>query len=177
MKIPMWSPCRTGSPQNTGSFAPSTTSSDTGIDFWASFWSGPPSENSQMPTQTAIQLSMIVLITSCAPVVALSNPAMPAQTAPAAQAATIASRMWRKLGMSANDEPTHTAAIGPDDVLAVAADVEQARPERERHREASEDQRRGDDQRLLEVRAARSRSAPVVQGKIHWRPVPFQIAS
>ena len=78
--------------------------------------------------------------------------------------------------MSAKDEPTHTARDRADDVLAVAADVEQAGPEREGHREAGEDQRRGDDQRLLEVRGRDVRSAPVVHGKIHWRPVPFQIA-
>ena len=84
---------------------------------------------------------MIVLITSCAPVVAFRNPAMPAQNAPAAHAARIASTMWRTLGMSANEEPTQTAAIEPTMYWPVAADVEEAGPERERHRQAGEDQR------------------------------------
>ena len=38
-----------------------------------------------------------------------------------------------------------------DEVLALAADVEQAAAERERDREAGEDQRRRMDQRLLQV--------------------------
>src|ERR671914_1468178 len=38
-----------------------------------------------------------------------------------------------------------------DDVLPLAADVEQPGAERERHREAGQDQRRGDDQGLLQV--------------------------
>ena len=37
---------------------------------------------------------MIVVITSCAPVVAFRKPAMPAQIAPAAAAPATASRMW-----------------------------------------------------------------------------------
>ena len=48
-------------------------------------------------------------MTSWAPTVALSSPAMPAQTAPASAATTIATTMCRSLGMPANDEPTHTA--------------------------------------------------------------------
>ena len=53
---------------------------------------------------------MIVEITSWAPTVALSSPAIPAHTAPARTAAMIATRMCRPLGMPANDEPTQTAA-------------------------------------------------------------------
>ena len=60
---------------------------------FAAFWSGPPSPNSHAPTQIAIQLSMIVEITSWAPTVALRKPAIPAQSAPASVAAPIASRM------------------------------------------------------------------------------------
>ena len=56
---------------------------------------------------------MIVEITSLAPTVAFKPPAMPAQIAPATQAATIASTMWRKPGIPANSEPTQTAAIVP----------------------------------------------------------------
>ena len=79
--------------------------------------------------------------------------------------------------MPANDEPTHTAAIEPTDVLALAADVEQAGAERERHRQPGEDQRRGEDQRLLQVRAPRRRGRrPVTHGKNHLSPVPSKIA-
>ena len=56
---------------------------------------------------------MIVEITSLAPTVAFSTPAIPAQAAPARQAATIASTMCGKPGIPVNDEPTQTAAIPP----------------------------------------------------------------
>ncbi len=52
---------------------------------------------------------MIVEITSWAPTVAFSRPAIPAHTAPASVAATTASRTCSSVGMPANDEPTHTA--------------------------------------------------------------------
>ena len=50
--------------------------------------SGPPWPKRYAPTQIAIQLSMIVEITSCAPTVALRMPAMPAQAAPASAPTT-----------------------------------------------------------------------------------------
>ena len=78
MKIPTESPCSRGSPQNTGSFALSTTSFEIGIDFCSEFCSGPPWPKRYDAVQIAIQLSMIVEITSCAPTVAFSRPAMPA---------------------------------------------------------------------------------------------------
>ena len=53
---------------------------------------------------------MIVEITSLAPVVAFSRPASPPHTAPAAQAATIASTMCGTAAMLVKDEPTQTAA-------------------------------------------------------------------
>ena len=52
---------------------------------------------------------MIVEITSWAPATAFSSPAIPAQTAPARVARTIASTTCSSLGMPANDDPTHTA--------------------------------------------------------------------
>ena len=47
MKMPMCRPCSSGSPQNTGSRAPGTTSFETGIDCCVGslFCSGPPSPN------------------------------------------------------------------------------------------------------------------------------------
>ncbi len=46
-----------------------------------------------MPTQIAIQLSMIVEITSCAPTVAFRKPAIPAHAAPASVAPPTAIKM------------------------------------------------------------------------------------
>ena len=62
-----------------------------------------------MPVQMAIQLSMIVVITSLAPVVAFKRPAIPPHTAPAAQAPTMHSRMCSSAGIESNEEPIQTA--------------------------------------------------------------------
>jgi len=113
MKIPVWRPWSSGSPQRIGSFALSTMSFEIGTEDCASFWSGPPSPKRNDPIQIAIQLSMIVEITSCAPTVALRNPAIPAQTAPASVATTIASVMCSKGFIPSNDEPIHTAQMAP----------------------------------------------------------------
>ena len=80
---------------------------------FASFCSGPPSPNAYVPIQYAIQLSMIVVITSCAPTVAFRIPAIPAQTAPASIASTIARSACGIPGMPAQTEPTQTATIAP----------------------------------------------------------------
>ena len=109
MKMPTCRPCSSGSPKNTGSLALSATSFDTGTDVSVSLCSGPPSPNRNTPVQIAIQLSMIVEITSCAPATAFSRPAIAPHAAPARHAATIANRMCSSAGMPANDEPTQTA--------------------------------------------------------------------
>ena len=147
----MWSPCSSGSPQKTDSFAFSTTSFETGTDSLRSFWSGPPWPKAQLPIQYAIQLSMIVVITSWAPTVAFRKPAIPAQAAPASAARAIATTMCSLPPRPAHEEPTQTDDHRADDVLALAADVEHAAAERERDREAGEHERRGDQQRLLQV--------------------------
>ena len=74
-----------------------------------SFCSGPPSPNSHAPVQIAIQLSMIVVITSLAPVFAFRIPAIDPHSAPAAHAANMHSRMCGSAGIDANEEPAHTA--------------------------------------------------------------------
>ena len=109
----MWSPCSSGSPQKTDSLAFSTTSFDTGTDSLMSFWSGPPWPKAQLPIQYAIQLSMIVVITSWAPTVALSKPAIPAQAAPASAARAIATTMCSLPPRPAHEEPTQTDTIAP----------------------------------------------------------------
>ena len=88
-------PWKSGSPQKTGSFAPATMSFEIGTNACLSFCSGPPRPNRNTPTQIAIQLSMIVEITSCAPTVAFRKPAIPAQSAPQSVATTIARTTWR----------------------------------------------------------------------------------
>src|SRR5215218_10841422 len=113
MNNPMCRPCRFGLPQNTGSLADPVTSLEIGTDGVSGFCSGPPSPNSQTPTQIAIQLSMIVEITSLAPTVAFSTPAIPAHAAPAAQARTITSRTCSTWGIPLNFEPNQTATIEP----------------------------------------------------------------
>ena len=55
-----------------------------------------------------------------------------------------------------------------DDVLALAADVEQAGAERERHGQPDENQRRRQDQRLLQVQR---RERPVLGGDPREEPV------
>src|SRR5688500_19502702 len=69
----MCSPCSCGSPHHTGSRTLSTTSSEIGTDGLVEFWSGPPCPNAYVPIQYAIQLSIIVVITSCAPTVAFRS--------------------------------------------------------------------------------------------------------
>jgi hypothetical protein len=94
---------------------------------------------------------MIVEITSCAPVAAFSQPAIPPHSAPRPSRRGSATITCSRCGIPPNDEPAQTAAIEADDVLALPADVEQARPERVRDRQAREHQRRRQQQRLLEV--------------------------
>ena len=53
---------------------------------------------------------MIVEITSLAPTVALSRPAMPAQSAPTTAAASAATITCGKWAIPANDDPAQTAA-------------------------------------------------------------------
>ncbi len=92
---------------------------------------------------------MIVEITSWAPVVAFRKPAIPAQAAPASEAATIGEQDVREASASStNETPTQFATIEPDEVLALAADVEEAAAEREGDREPGQDQRRRLQERL-----------------------------
>ncbi len=83
-----------------------------GIDAWLPC-SGPPWPKRYEPTQIAIQLSMIVEITSCAPTVALRMPAIPAHAAPASVPMIRHSITCRNGFMFRNDEPTQTEKIVP----------------------------------------------------------------
>ena len=103
---------------------------------------------------------------------------MPAQSAPQRAPAIVAKRMWSSGFIPANEEPIQTASTAPDDVLARAADVEEAAAEGERDGEAREDQRRRRDQRLLHVQrrqaalvAGHPREEPVEARPVEDRPV------
>jgi hypothetical protein len=61
----------------------------------------------------AIQLSMIVVMTSWAPTVALRKPAIPAHSPPAIAAATTASVTCRNAGSESSEVPIHTAVTLP----------------------------------------------------------------
>ena len=80
---------------------------------------------------------------------------MPAQTAPASAAATTPSDDVKKLFHLRERRPDPDRGDEPDEVLTLAADVEEAAAEGERDREPREDQRRRENQCLLEVRGAR----------------------
>ena len=84
----------------------------------------------------------MVVMTSLAPVIARSAPEIPAHAAPAIVANSMHSTTWMPCGIPSHDEPAQTATIEPDDVLALAADVEQPRAERVADGEAQQDQRR-----------------------------------
>ena len=75
-----------------------------------------------------------------------------------------------------NDEPTQLATIEPDEVLALAADVEHAAAERERDREPGQDQRRRQQQRLLRLYAARRRGVASSRWKNQFRPAPLKMS-
>ena len=61
---------------------------------------------------------------------------MPAHAAPASVAAAIREQDVRERRPAANETPTQLATIEPDEVLALAADVEQPAAEGERDRES-----------------------------------------
>ncbi len=113
---------------------------------------GPWSPKKYVPTQIAIQFSMIVEITSWAPVVALRNPAIPPQRAPARIASTMHRTMCAGTGDARPVRAEDQGRVGAGEVLALPADVEHPAAERERDREAAQDQRRHDQEGLLEVR-------------------------
>ena len=79
-------------PRSASSSAEAKIWSDRGIDSCGPC-NGPPISYRYVPPKMAIQLSMIVVITSWAPTVALRRPAIPPQIAPATIAAASARKM------------------------------------------------------------------------------------
>ena len=146
-----------------------------GTDLFASFWSGPPSPNRYVPTQYAIQLSMIVVITSCAPTVAFRMPAIPAQSAPASMANTIARNACGMPGMSAQVVPTQTAVIAP--IVYWPWPPMLNMPQRNANATASPVRISGvvTSSVCWRLNSALIRSSPETQGKNQFRPVPSKI--
>ena len=89
---------------------------------------------------------MIVVMTSWAPVRAFSTPAMPPHSAPPSRPATERGQQVDARGQVPGEADV-AGRQRPEDQLALGADVEQARPERERDAEAGADQRRRAHQR------------------------------
>ena len=149
---------------------------DTGTDVSVSLCSGPPRPNRNRPLQIAIQLSMIVVITSLAPVVARSTPAIPPQAAPAAQAAIMQRMMCGALGIPANDEPTHTAANVPTRYWPWPPMLN--RPQRNAKATARPVRISGVVMMSVCCRfsAATVRSSELIHGKNQLSPVPLKIA-
>ena len=124
----------------------------------------PAEAEQELATQIAIQLSMIVVITSCAPTVALSSPAMPAQAAPARDRDDDGEDDVQERVHPRERRADPDGEDRADEILALASDVEHAAAEGECDRDAGEDQRRRDQQRLLQVQLGENRASPWTQG-------------
>ena len=178
MNRPMCRPCSSGSPQNTGSFAPSTMSGDTGTDFCSVFCSGPLRLTSQTPDpeRDPVEHDRRDHLVGARRRLQQAGDAAPHRAGRARPDHAEHDVQQRRHRVERRAEPDRH--VGADEVLALAADVEQAAAERERHRQAGEDQRRRDDQRLLEVEGgdgavllADPREEPVQPGALEDRPV------
>ena len=94
---------------------------------------------------------MIVEITSLAPVLRLQEARDPAPERAGQRAEHHREQDVQEARQPVERRADPDAEVEPDPVLALAADVEQAGAERVGDRHAGEDQRRREDQRLLEV--------------------------
>ena len=153
--MPMCRPCSSGRPRTPAASRASTMSLETGHVgcVGSSFCSGPPRPNrpDADPDRDPVEhdrrdhLVGARRSPSARPAIARPQPRRAAQ--PPRMQSTMCRQRRHALERRADPDRQDRA----DDVLALAADVEQAAAERERHREAGEDQRRREDQRLLEV--------------------------
>ena len=119
---------------------------------------------------------MIVVITSWAPTVAFSRPAIPPQSAPASEARTIASRTWSRPGSPGSDDPTQTPVIAPTMYWPWPPMLKG--PQRKANATARPVRMSGvvSSSVCWRLLAASEREAPVTQGKSQLRPVPSKIA-
>jgi hypothetical protein len=88
---------------------------------------------------------MMVVMTSCAPVVAFSRPGIAPQSAPPSRPASTGRHQVDDRGQIER-EPDVGREDRRDRDLALGADVEQAGPERDRHGQAGRDERGGEEQ-------------------------------
>ena len=119
---------------------------------------------------------MIVVITSLAPVVACSRPAIPPHSAPPAPPPTIASTMCSRPGSPSSDEPIQTATIEPTMYWPWPPMLN--RPARNANATASPTRISGVVRISVCCRfsAAIVRSSPVIHGNSQFRPEPSKIA-
>ena len=103
-------------------------------------------------------LSMIVTMTSCAPVRALSTPAMPAHSAPPSAAPMTQSSRCSAEGQ-VEREPDEPGEDATEDDLALGTDVEQPGAEPDAQAETGEDQGRRDGERLGQRADRRGRTS------------------
>ena len=132
-----------------------TTSSDDGERVDAVVWNGPPTPKRYEPTQMTIQFSMIVVITSCAPTVALQEPGDARERGAGEHRREDRRRMSRTPGRSTCSGicvATRTAAIEPARYWPCPPMLKS--PQRKAKATASPVSTSGDpeDERLLEVR-------------------------
>ena len=99
-----------------------------------------------------MKLSMMVLMTSCAPRHALSAPAMAPTSAPPSDAGGERQRHGDDGGQATRRRaPTMRGGEGADGELPFGADVEEAGAQRERHGQAGEDERRRLEEHLADA--------------------------
>ncbi len=119
---------------------------------------------------------MIVVITSCAPVVALRKPAIPAHAPPASVAITTVRRMWSQPVSPAKLEPTHTVMYAPTRYWPWPPMLNIP----QRNAKATARPVRISGVVMISVCwrliAAFARSSPVTHGKNQLSPVPLKIA-
>ena len=118
---------------------------------------------------------MIVVTTSWAPTVALRKPAIPAQAAPASIASRMARTMCTGPARPASDEPTQTDTIAP--MMYWPWPPMLKRPQRNAKATASPVRTSVAviSSVCCRLKAALSRSFPVVHGKSQLSPVPLKI--
>ena len=112
-------------------------------------------------TAAAMELSMIVVTTSCAPVHAFRAPGMKPQTAPASMPGQERRGMAieRRRGRQGR-APTPAAPRRAEQELALGADVEEAGLEADADGQAAEDERRRPGRCVLRMRRRTSRTRP-----------------
>ena len=167
-KKPMWRPCRIGSPQKTLSFAPSAIGFVTrhGLLRWILKRPLEPDQVAADPERRPVEHDRRDHLVGADRRLEDSGDSGPQSTRESPGAG--GENDVRNVRQIRHRHSNLRCGDHPGDVLALAADVEEPAPEREGHRETDEDQRRRDDQRLLEVEG---RSEPLLAANPGEEPV------